>query len=130
MDGVKEWITIEEVEKQYGIKDNARRSFMYRHKIPTKIEFGKQYYSKTHIDRIKKNQFEGYENYYSTQEAMEKFNLTKDLVFYYAKHYNVSKVNYGKNVFLSKTEFDKLMKKRFAKENNDLITLEKLNNEG
>lgn len=130
VDGVKEWITIEEVEKLYGVKDNARRSFMYRHKIPTKIEFGKQYYSKTHIDRIKKNQFEGYENYYSTQEAMEKFNLTKDLVFYYAKHYNVSKVNYGKNVFLSKAEFDELMKKRFAKENNDLITLEKLNNKG
>lgn len=63
VDGVKEWITIEEVEKLYGMKGNARCSFMYRHKIPTKIEFGKQYYSKTHIDRIKKNQFEGFEKH-------------------------------------------------------------------
>lgn len=130
VDGVKEWITIDEVENQYGMKDNARRSFMYRHKIPTKIEFGKQYYSKTHIDRIKKNRFDGFENYYSTQEAMKKYDLTKDLVFYYLYHYKIPKVNYGNNVFISKKEFDEQMKKRFAKQSNDLITLEKLNNKG
>ena len=44
-DGVKEWITPEEMEKQYNMTPVARRSFTHRHKIPTKAEYGKIFYS-------------------------------------------------------------------------------------
>lgn len=56
-DDVKEWLSSQEVEEIYNMTPNARRSFTSRHDIPTKIVYGKPYYSKDHIDIVKSNGF-------------------------------------------------------------------------
>ena len=43
---------------------------------------------------------------------MKKFDLTKDLVFYYVNHYRVSKIKNGQFVFFRKEEFDRIIKER------------------
>ena len=42
-------------------------------------------------------------------EAMEKFNLTRDQLYHYAKYHNIPKVKKGKYTLISKTELDKLL---------------------
>lgn len=120
-DGIKEWITPEEMEKQYNMTPVARRSFTYRHKIPTKAEFGKIFYSKEHIDKVKHLVFNSKEKYYSVQEVMEKYGLTKDMVFYYSNKKKVTKVKCGQQVYLLKTEIDEYMAERTK--NNELLPI-------
>lgn len=40
---------------------------------------------------------------------MEKFNLTRDQLYHYAKYHNIPKVKKGKYTFISKPELDKLL---------------------
>ena len=120
-DGIKEWITPEEMEKQYNMTAGARRSFTHRHKIPAKVEFGKMFYSKSHIDKVKHLDFNGKENYYSVQEVMDKYELTKDMVFYYSNKKKVTKVKCGQQVYLLKTEIDEYMAERA--QNSELLPI-------
>lgn len=115
-DGVKEWITPEELEKQYDMTPVARRSFTHRHNIPSKVEFGKIFYSKTHIDKVKHLDFKGKENYYSVQEVMDKYGLSKDIVFYYSNKKKVTKARCGQQVYLLKSEIDQFMVERATKD--------------
>ena len=47
--------------------------------------------------------------YYTVAEAMEKFNLTRDQLYHYAKYHNIPKVKKGKYTLISKPELDKLL---------------------
>jgi hypothetical protein len=67
-DDISEWITPDEIENIYKMTPVARRTFTHRHNIPSKVEFGKIFYSKKHIDRVKNLDFDGKENYYSIPE--------------------------------------------------------------
>ncbi len=117
---INDWITPEEMRATYKMTTDAVRSFIHRHKIPSKVEYGITYYSKQHIEQLKTGAFEGRERYYSVQDAMKKYNMTKDIVFYYINHYRITKVKKGQFVFFRKEEFDRLMEKRFKSD--DLIT--------
>ena len=88
---ITDWITPKEMQDTYHMTRDATAAFIRRHNIPSKVEYGKTYYSKQHIDVIKTGYFEDRDRYYSVQEAMNKFNLTKDLVFYYASHYKITR---------------------------------------
>ena len=109
---ITDWITPAEMRTTYKMTKDATAAFIRRHKIPSKVEYGKTYYSKQHIEIIKTGYFEDRDRYYSVQEAMKKFNLTKDLVFYYVNHYRVSKIKNGQFVFFRKEEFDRIIKER------------------
>lgn len=52
-DNIKEWIGAEQMEEIYGMSKDARCSFVHRHKIPSRVVYGKVQYSKDHIDIIK-----------------------------------------------------------------------------
>lgn len=109
---ITDWITPAEMRTTYKMTKDATSAFIRRHNIPSKVEYGKTYYSKQHIDVIKTGYFEDRDRYYSVQEAMSKFNLTKDLVFYYASHYKITKVKNGQFVFFRKEEFNRIIKER------------------
>ena len=109
---ITDWITPKEMQDTYHMTRDATAAFIRRHNIPSKVEYGKTYYSKQHIDVIKTGYFEDRDRYYSVQEAMSKFNLTKDLVFYYASHYKITKVRNGQFVFFRKEEFNRIIKER------------------
>ena len=122
---ITDWITPAEMRTTYKMTKDATAAFIRRHKIPSKVEYGKTYYSKQHIEIIKTGYFEDRDRYYSVQEAMKKFDLSKDLVFYYANHYRISKIKNGQFVFFRKEEFDRIIKER---RNLDPMNLENVDN--
>lgn len=108
-DNIKEWIGAEQMEAIYGMSKDARCSFVHRHKIPSRVVYGKVQYSKDHIDIIKNGGFDQREKYYSVAEAMEKYGLRRDDVYNYARYNNIRKMHHGKSMFLLKEDFDKVM---------------------
>ncbi len=66
---------------------DARHAFSYRHKIPTKWVHGKVYYSKTDIDKVKEDTFEGRENYFSVEDIARNYNLTRMQIYNRIKYY-------------------------------------------
>lgn len=122
---ITDWITPTEMRTTYNMTKDATSAFIRRHKIPSKVEYGKTYYSKQHIEIIKNGYFDDRDRYYSVQEAMKKFDLTKDLVFYYAKQYRITKIKNGQFVFFRKEEFNRIIKER---RNLDPMNLENIDN--
>jgi len=116
-EGVTEWLSPEQMRETYNMTSDACRSFVYRHKIPTKVEYGKTYYSKSHIDRIKGLVFDGMEDYYSVQDAADKYKITKDQVFYYVKQYKIPKVHFGQFSYILKCKFDEIIAQRENRSN-------------
>ena len=55
------------------------------------------------------------QNYYSVKEVMEKFNLSKDLVFYYSRRKSITKKKCGQQVYFLKEDFKRFMAMRAAK---------------
>ena len=108
-DNIKEWIGAEQMEEIYGMSKDARCSFVHRHKIPSRVVYGKVQYSKGHIDIIKNGGFDQREKYYSVTEAMEKYGIRKDDVYNYARYNSIRKMHHGKSMFLLKEDFDKVM---------------------
>lgn len=113
--GVKEWISAEVMEKEYNMTADARRSFAYRHSIPTRNVYGRVQYSRDHIEQVKNGGFDQRENYYSVVEAMEKFSLRRDSVYNFAKYNKVRKTYFGKSMYLLKEDFDKIMEEKSLK---------------
>ena len=80
-DALTEWYTPEEIEKNYGMTRVAIRSHVYRNNIPSKKEHGQIFYSKLHFDLSKKTTEDDSSEYYTVQEAMKKYSLTRDSVY-------------------------------------------------
>ena len=118
-EGVTEWISAEQMEQQYNMTADARRSFAYRHHIPTRSVYGRIQYSRDHIEQVKKGGFDQRENYYSVQEAMERFSLSRDSVYNYAKYNKVRKTHYQRQMYLFKEDFDRIMLERLHRKPND-----------
>ena len=121
---ITDWITPEEMRSTYKMTAEAVRSFIYRHQIPAKVEYGTTYYSKQHIEQVKNGDFDGRERYYTVEEAMKKYHLSKDIVHYYVKRYKITKVKKKKCIYFRKEEFDRLMEKRLSKDDLLSITLD------
>jgi hypothetical protein len=107
-----DWITPEEMRTTFKMTAVACRNFIKRHKIPAKVEYGKTYYSKQHIIDVKESNFEGRDRYYDIDEASEKYKISKDVVRYYVKHYNITNIRHGKFVYIKRDEFDRIVKER------------------
>ena len=116
-----DWITPEEMRATFKMTEGACRSFIKRHQIPAKVEYGKTYYSKQHIIDVKERNFEGRERYYDIEEASEKHKISKDVVRYYVRHYKITRIRFGQFVFFKKDELDRVIKER------QMIRLEKDN---
>lgn len=81
-------------------------SFVYENKIPKKKDGRKVFYSKEHFDVAKGLKEPEEPKYYTTSEAMEKHNLTRDQLYQYVKYHNISKVKEGRCIKISKVQLD------------------------
>lgn len=63
---------------------------------------------KKHVD-IAKGLAKAEPEYYTTAEAMEKYNLTRDQLYHYVKWHHISKVQDGKYIKISRKELDDLL---------------------
>ena len=75
---IEEWYSTKDIQDKYNLSLPAIYSFVSENKIPRKKEGRNVFYSKKHFDSAK-----GYviPEYYSVEEAMKKFNLTRDSLY-------------------------------------------------
>ena len=100
-------LTPEEEVRQYCIRTLIER-YAYP-KSSMAVEGCLRVYSKKHVDIAKGVAAPEEPQYYTVAEAMEKFNLTRDQLYHYAKYHNIPKVKKGKYTLISKPELDKLL---------------------
>ena len=103
---ITEWYTTEEMMQKFGMSTSAVYSFISENKIPKKRVKSQAYYSKRHVDIAKGLIEPPTVEYYSIKEAMEKFQMTRDQIYHYAKRFNIPKQMEGKYVKYSKNEMD------------------------
>lgn len=104
-----EWYTPEEIEKLYGMTRVAIRSHVYRNNIPSKKEHGQILYSKLHFDLSKNNKEDDSSAYYTVQDAMKKYNLTRDSVYGILQFHEIKREKKGRFIRFLKVEFDHVM---------------------
>lgn len=107
-DNITEWYSVEDIQEKYDLSIAAIYSFVSEQNIPRKKDGRKVLYSKKNFDIAK-----GYEQpqeaeYYTTEEAMQKYNLTRDALYHYVKYHNIPKIKEGRYVKISKPDLDKL----------------------
>lgn len=105
---IKEWYSVEDIQEKYNLSTAAIYSFVSEQNIPRKKDGRKVLYSKKDFDIAK-----GYEKpqeveYYSTEEAMYKYNLTRDALYHYVKYHNISRIKEGRYIKILKSDLDKL----------------------
>jgi excisionase family DNA binding protein len=106
---ITEWYTVAEIQEKYGMTLAVIYSIASTNAIPKKKEGIMVYYSKKHFDIAKGAVQPEEPQYYTVAEAMEKFNLTRDQLYHYAKYHNIPRVKVGKYTKISKPELDKLL---------------------
>ena len=106
---ITEWYSTQEMQEKFGMTLSAIYTFVSKNAIPKKKEGIMVYYSKKHVDIAKGVAAPEKPQYYTVAEAMEKFNLTRDQLYHYAKYHNIPKVKKGKYTLISKPELDKLL---------------------
>ena len=104
-----EWYTPEEIEQKYGMSRVAIRSHVYRNNIPSKKEHGQIFCSKLHFDLSKQTAEDNASEYYTVQEAMKRYNLTRDSVYGILQFHEIKREKKGRFVRFLKVEFDHVM---------------------
>lgn len=105
---ITEWYSVAEVQEKFGMTLSAIYTLVSAKAIPKRKEGKQVYYSKKHFDIAKGIAQPEEPQYYTVAEAMEKFKLTRDQLYHYAKYHNIPKVKKGKYTFISKPDLDKL----------------------
>ena len=73
---ITDWLLTEEAEELFGMKPSALRAYAYRHKIPTKREYGRTYYSKSHLDELRRTDLVNDERYYTVEQVRQIYGLS------------------------------------------------------
>ena len=108
---LKNWYNAQQIENLYGMKRAALKKYALRHDVP-RIQFQNiTYYSKKHIDNLKRLAKIPDGNYYTVQDIVKNSSFSTFQVRYYVKNegLNVKRVN-GLLLIL-KTDWDAFVKK-------------------
>lgn len=72
-------------------------------------EHGQIFYSKIHFDLSKSSEQESTAEYYTVQEAMKKYNLSRDSVYGVLQFHEIKREKKGRYVRFLKVDFDHVM---------------------
>lgn len=109
---ITEWLTTSEVEKQFGMKASAIRAYAYRHHIPTKKEHGTAYYSKSHIEELRRPDLMEDDRYVTVEEVARKYGLSKANLHHIVKVKGIGKVKVGVRNLLVREDVERVMVER------------------
>lgn len=105
-ESITEWYSVSDLMEKFNMTQSAVYSFIYERNIPKKKVKNEVFYSKKHVDIAKGIAEPEKVEYYSMQEAMDKFHMTRDQLYYYVKTFNVPKIKEGKYTKIAKKELD------------------------
>lgn len=105
---ITEWYTVAEIQEKYGMTLSAIYNLVSKERIP-KMKVGcEARYSKWHFDKAKGVNVKEPE-FYTMQEAMVHFGMTRDQLYHYIKTYGINKKKVGRIIQISKQELDNLL---------------------
>ena len=107
-----EWISGTEVEEMLEITTCARRSFVSRHKIPSKKEYGITYYLRSAIIEVNNTLAKYADQYFTVEQICEKFNMDRDKVYGMIRYSDVRKVHEGKFALFLKEDIIRIIHER------------------
>lgn len=112
---ITDWVTADEAQEIFSMSKSSLRTNAYRHKIPTKREYGRTYYSKKHLEELRRTDLMSNENYYTTEQVQQLYGLTSANICHIVKAYHISKVKVGVKNLLLKADVERAMTERKAK---------------
>ncbi len=110
--GITDWLLTEEVEELFGMKPTALRAFTYRHKIPTKREYGRTYYSKSHLDELRRTDLVNDERYYTVEQVQQIYGLSSANICHIVKVKHIEKIKVGVKNLLLRSDVERVMAER------------------
>jgi len=106
---ITEWYSMLEIQEKFDMTAIAVYSFVSEKNIPKKKEGRIAYYSKEHVDVAKGIAEPITPQYYTTEEAMTKYSISRDSLYYYVKFHNIPKLRDGKRMKISKQHLDEIL---------------------
>lgn len=110
--GITDWLLTEEVEELFGMKPTALRAYTYRHKIPTKKEYGRTYYSKSHLDELRRTDLVNDERYYTVEQVQRIYGLSSANICHIVKVKHIEKIKVGVKNLLLRSDVERVMAER------------------
>ena len=107
-----EWLSGTDVEEMLGITTSARRSFVSRHKIPSKKEHGIAYYLRSAIEDVNNTLAKYSDQYYTVEQICEKFNMDRDKAYGMLRYSDVRKVHEGRFALFLKEDIIRMIHER------------------
>jgi excisionase family DNA binding protein len=114
LSSITEWMTGKEIAEMYGMDVSAVKSYAHRHRIPSKREFGKTYYSKSHFDELRRVDLTSDSRYCTVDDIHKKYGLTKANIQHIVKVKGVRKVKVGVRNLLLIEDVERVMAERAA----------------
>ena len=112
IDAIVDWLSPQEVADRYGINLTAVRSYAYRHKIPSKREYGHTFYSQSHFDELRRTDLLEDENYYTVEQVQQLYGLTKANICHIVKVKHIEKTKVGRLNLLLRSDVERVMEER------------------
>ena len=109
---ITDWLLTEEAEEVFGMKPSALRTYAYRHKIPTKREYGRTYYSKSHLDGLRRTDLVNDERYYTVEQVQQIYGLSSANICHIVKVKHIEKVKVGVKNLLLRSDVERVMAER------------------
>ena len=109
------WLTTEQAFEEYGMSATAIHAYAYRHRIPTKREYGIVYYSRTHLDELRQTEVLADDRYCTVEEVAEQYRLSKANVHHITKVHGIAKRKVGVRNLLLRDDVERAMAERAEK---------------
>ena len=112
---ITDWLTKEQAFEEFGMSATAVHAYAYRHRIPTKREYGIVYYSRTHLAELRQTDMLADDRYCTVDEVSEKYGLSKANIHHITKVYGIEKRKVGVKNLLLRADVERAMAERAAK---------------
>ena len=90
----------------------ALRAYAYRHRIPTKREYGRTYYSKSHLDELRRTDLVNDERYYTVEQVRQIYGLSSANICHIVKVKHIEKIKVGVKNLLLRSGVERVMAER------------------
>ncbi len=109
---IDEWYSVAEIESKFNMSKAKIYHCACEHQIPKRKEGKMVYYSKHHFNIAQGIEQPVEQEWYTVEEAMAKFELTRDSLYHHVKRNNITKIKSGRYIKISKTDLDNLFIKQ------------------
>ena len=112
---ITDWLTKEQAFEEFGMSATAVHAYAYRHRIPTKREYGIVYYSRTHLAELRQTDMLADDRFCTVDEVSEKYGLSKANIHHITKVHGIEKRKVGVKNLLLRADVERAMAERAAK---------------